>query len=133
MKKLLFVIIALAAGIAAHAQNKIYCELVEERLLFSSKVNVQIDFGQETKFFSDTRLVGKDGKAITFNSMVDALNYMAALGWRFEEAYVVQSLSGGSNGNSISTTNTRHWILSKDVDDDYSETLQSANQLKQTQ
>lgn len=132
MKKLLFVIIALAAGIAAHAQNKIYCELVEERLLFSSKVNVQIDFGQETKFFSDTRLVGKDGKAITFNSMVDALNYMAALGWELEEAYVVQSISGG-NGSSISTTNTRHMLLSKNVDDDYSETLQSANQLKQTQ
>ena len=129
MKKIFIaLLIALAASFATKAQNRIYCELVEERLLFSSKVNVQIDFGQETKFFSDTRLVGKDGKAITFNSMVDALNYMAALGWELEEAYVVQSISGG-NGSSISTTNTRHMLLSKDVDDDYSETLQSANQV----
>ena len=129
MKKLILLVIALAACCAVKAQNKIYCELVEERLLFSSKVNVQIDFGQETKFFSDTRLVGKDGKAITFNSMVDAVNYMATLGWNFEQAYVVQSISGGGNGNSISTTNTRHWILSKEVGDDYSETIQSANQV----
>ena len=128
MRKIFIVLlIALAASFAAKAQNRIYCELVEEKLLFSSKVNVHIDFGQETKFLSNTRLVDKDGKAITFNSMVDALNYMAALDWEFEEAYVVQSISGSNN--SISTTNTRHWILSKIVGDDYSETLQSANQI----
>ena len=130
MKKFLLTLgILLAACLAANAQNKIYCELVEYEIPFSRKVNVQLDFGQESKFFADTRLVDKKGEVITFNSMVDAINYMSTLGWEFVQAYVVSTFSGG-NGSSISNTNRRRWILCKTVDEDYDETLQTANQVQ---
>lgn len=55
----------------------------------SDKVTVEIDFGDERKFFADNRL--KDpatGKPRAFNSMIDAMNYMGKQGWNFEQAYV---------------------------------------------
>ena len=39
---------------------------------------------------------------------------MSALGWKFEQAYVIVS---GSSGNGYgSTSSTTHYLLSKDVD-----------------
>ena len=64
---------------------------------------------------SESRLVDKDGKEIKFNSMIDALNYLTQFGWRFAQAYVVPTGSGGRDSMSIS--GTTYWILYKDVDD----------------
>ena len=49
--------------------------------LFSTKLNVQIDFGQHDKLFSskDTQIKDADGKLTVFNSMVDAMNFFGAL------------------------------------------------------
>ncbi len=60
--------------------------------MLSKKVDVELDFGQSSKFFQDDRIVDpKTGKPKTFNSMVDALNFMGTLGWEFVQAYVVTS------------------------------------------
>ena len=53
--------------------------------------------------YEQNSLVDENGKNITFNSMIDALNYMGKLGWDFEQAYVVTE----------SNTNVYHWLLSK--------------------
>lgn len=73
-----------------------YCEIVGTGKLFSKKVTVEIDFGQETKFFSDNRY--KDpatGKPYVFNSMVDALNFMGKNKWEFVQAYTIGDAQSG--------------------------------------
>lgn len=110
MKRCIFAIaIAMVFAITANAQGKVYCELLGTQKLLSTKVTVQIDFGQQTKLFSDNRLVDERGNVITFNSMVDAMNYMGTLGWEFEQAYVV-TVGGGTTASNV-----YHWLLSKYV------------------
>ena len=84
------------------ASRYVYCELVGMQKFLSTKVTVVIDYGEETKFFSDNRLRDNEtGKVRTFNSMVDALNYMGSNGWEFVQAYVV------TNGQQ----NIYRWLL----------------------
>lgn len=67
---------------------------------------VEVDFGEEYfKWIPDNRnlLVDENGKAIKFNSMVDAMNYMGERGWKFEAAYVV----------TVANQNVIHWLMSK--------------------
>ncbi|MDD6773203.1 MAG: hypothetical protein PUD85_04550 [Bacteroidales bacterium] len=110
MKKILLSItFFLIALFVANAQGKIYCELVGTQRLLSTKVTVEVDFGQQSKFFADNRLVDEKGQVVVFNSMVDAMNYMGELGWEFEQAYVV-TFGSGSSSSSV-----YHWLLSKYV------------------
>ena len=62
---------------------KVYCEIVSYvRGLFSNKTNVELDFGQYASWWSaDRQLVDENGDAISFNSMLDAANYMRSA-WR---------------------------------------------------
>lgn len=103
---------SMIALITANAQGKVYCELLGTQKFLSTKVTVQVDFGQQTKFFSDNRLVDEKGEVIVFNSMVDAMNYMGTMGWEFEQAYVV-TLGSGAGGSNV-----YHWLLSKFVGED---------------
>lgn len=109
MKKL-FTLMMLASCTLVSAQKtcKVFCELLGHEKLLSNKVTVTVDFGQETSFWrgaSDQYLVDDKGKAIKFNSMVDAMNYMGRRGWEFEQAYVV----------TVSNQNVYHWLLSKEI------------------
>ena len=52
-------------------------------------------------------MVDESGKEIEFNSMVDAMNYLAKFRWKFEQAYVVT--------NENTNQNIYHWLLSKDI------------------
>lgn len=107
MKKIfLFLVIAVSAiTVSAQQAKYVYCELVGSSKMLSTKVTVEVDFGQATKFWSDNRLVDENKKPIKFNSMVDAMNWMGNQGWEFAQAYVV------TNGNQ----NVYHWLLKKDV------------------
>lgn len=93
---------------------KVYCEIVSNvRNLFSNKTNVEFDFGQASKFWSnDRQIVDENGRPITFNSVLDAVNYMSYRGWVFEQMYIVQSMSKGDSGSPA-----YHWIMSKEVSD----------------
>lgn len=93
---------------------KVYCEIVATPKIFSNKINVELDFGQFSGFWSqDRQLVDDQGNTIDFNSALDAANYMARRGWELEEVFIVQSISGGDSG-----TTRYHWVLSKMVTDD---------------
>ncbi len=116
MKRFLIAFVLLLAMVGAFAQsqdeNRVYCELVGSPGLFSSKVKVTIDFGQETSFWKgskDQQLVDADGNDIKFNSMVDAMNFMGKNGWKFVQAYTI---GDGENGYVY------RWLLYKDVKDD---------------
>jgi hypothetical protein len=81
-----------------------YCELVGMAKFLSTKVTVAVDYGEERSFFQDTRVRDEQtGKVTSFNSMVDALNYMGTKGWEFVQAYVV----------TTANQNVYHWLLKK--------------------
>ena len=70
---------------------------------------VEVEFGDESWGWkgNDGRnlLIDENGKDIKFNSMVDAMNYMGARGWKFETAYVV----------TVANQNVIHWLMSKRI------------------
>jgi hypothetical protein len=99
MKKLFFVVFLQLATLAVFAQSdttKIeqYCQIIATPRLFSNKVTIDIDFGEEKSLWTDNRLRTYDGKLKTFNTIMDALNFMGKEGWVFINAYPVR------NGNS---------------------------------
>ena len=115
MKKLLIIITFLMAGtcygqnITDSLKNKfVYCEIVGTQKFLSTKVIVTVDYGEERAFFQNMAIKDEEtGKAQSFNSMVDALNYMGSKGWEFVQAYVV---STGTNNYSV-----YHWLLKKKI------------------
>lgn len=76
MKKIVTLFVAMLITIMASAAEPytVYCSL-------SGASYSQIDYGQESLLRNT--LVDEDGRAIYFNSIVGALNYMSARGWRF--------------------------------------------------
>jgi len=59
-----------------------YCRVIISNRALSTKVNIEIDFGEERKLFKDNRLRDEmSGRLKRFNSIVDALNYMGSQGW----------------------------------------------------
>lgn len=85
-----------------------YCQIVGTGKFMSNKVSVTIDFGQVNKVFSDQRLRDDKGEVITFNSMVDAMNWMGVRGWEFMQAYVVTIPTAMGGGQNV-----YHWLLKK--------------------
>ena len=89
---------------AANSKPYVYCQIVSSSLLFKNKLNVNIDYGQERNFLGIDLIKTEDTKrAVKFNSMIDALNYMSEQGWEFVQAYVVVD----------ATDSTTYWILKK--------------------
>lgn len=119
MKKLLIIMCVLmnCSFLNLKAQEEVstdsmqyyYCQIVGTGKFMSKKVTVELDFGQRSRLLSDQRLRDKDGKVITFNSMVDAMNWMGARGWEFIQAYVITVSTG------MGAQNVYHWLLKKSV------------------
>ena len=115
MKKiLLFIALIYSSTIFSQTVNDIpikeidvaYVQIVGTSKLMSKKVSIQIDFGQETKFFSGGReAIVKDarGKPTKFNSMIDALNFMNENGYDFVSAYTL----------TMGNQNVYHFLLRK--------------------
>ena len=128
MKKqfLLAVACLLLCGVWANAQNiadeatqpapkpfKVYCQLVSSNAFFSSKVNIDFDFGQMSNFWNTNKdLVDENGKSIKFNSMVDALNYFGARGWELVDRYYEQK---APEDVDKSVAPKHYWIMCKTV------------------
>lgn len=76
MKKIVTLIAAMLIVIGASAAEPytVYCSL-------SGASYSQIDYGQESLLRNT--LVDEDGRAIYFNSIIGAMNYMSARGWRY--------------------------------------------------
>jgi len=87
--------------------HEMYCMVLATSKLFSTKVNITVDFGQEVKFFSftDQRMKDETGKVVAFNSVIDALNYMAQQGWEFVNAYVI----------TVSSQNVYHYVMRRKI------------------
>jgi hypothetical protein len=99
MKKIFLpALILVITAISSFGQDKVekYCEMTAQARLFSKKVTIDIDFGEERKFFSfkDTRVKDDLGKVKTFNSVVDALNFLGSVGWKLVNAFPIAESSG---------------------------------------
>ena len=69
--------------------------------LFSNKVKIVVDYGQEIKWLKikGTFVTDKNGAKKIFNSMIDAMNHLENNGWEYLDAYAV-SIDAGMGGNS---------------------------------
>lgn len=68
-----------------------YCMVTEAPKTLSTAVNISVDFGQPTSLFGSNKLRDEAGKVKTFHSIIDALNYMASLGWELVNSNVIIS------------------------------------------
>ncbi len=82
-----------------------FVQIVGTSKLMSNKLTIEIDFGQENKFWSakDTQVKDENGKLMVFNSMIDALNFMSKNGYNFINAHTV----------TIGNQNVYHYLLQK--------------------
>ena len=92
MKKLIFTLFVFTSLITSAQDTSTverYCRMVISERSFSTKVNIELDLGEERKLLAgDTRLRDElTGKLKKFNSVVDALNYMGAQGWSLVNAF----------------------------------------------
>ena len=119
MKKLFFTALLLmlfALVTTVTAQDKphtdasvkfIYCELTNAEKSVGTMTTVEADFGQAKGGFHDSRLKDQQtGKVITFNSIVDALNYMGNQGWELVDTYQ----------EKVENRIVHHWILKKRIE-----------------
>lgn len=91
MKKLLFILMLLFS-ICSFAQNvqTVYCEIIGSGNFSGNNIKISFDFGTEGfsyKASEENQIVNEKGKLIQFSSMVEALNYMAARGWKLHTAF----------------------------------------------
>jgi len=115
MKKFFIIVLCAVSSITLFGQTTLdslntkasYCEIVGTQGLFSKKLTINIDYGQETGTFwnpKDTRLKDENGNAIKFNSMIDVLNLMQKEGWDFVNAYAIGDAQHGY---------VYHWLLKR--------------------
>ncbi|WP_018611721.1 hypothetical protein [Segetibacter koreensis] len=95
MKKSIYIGLFLLLSYSSFSQadtSKVeqYCQIIATPRLLSNKVTIDIDFGEEKSFWSDTRLKTYDGRLKKFNTIIDALNFMGKEGWLFINAYPVR-------------------------------------------
>lgn len=108
MKKILLLVLV-TGSLQAMAQDSTrveqYCRLVAQNRLLSNRVNIDVDYGDERKLFSDNRMRDEEtGRVKKFNTVVDALNYMGSQGWILVNAFPVIE---GTN------TTTLHYYFKK--------------------
>jgi hypothetical protein len=74
-----------------------YVEIVGTGRFLSTKVTIEIDFGQSQSIWNNksTELKDVNGKDLKLNSMVDALNFMVANNYQFVTSYAITH--GGAN------------------------------------
>jgi len=90
MKKGLFLLCLCFLGIQVLNAQKAtyhYAKIYSQPNLNNKRISVCIDFGQSRKASNDNRIRADSGELQKFNSMIDALNYMAEEGWEFVQAY----------------------------------------------
>ena len=86
-----------------------YCLVLATAKFLSQKVTINIDFGQEitiwTMYKDKTVFDEFTGKMKSFNSIVDALNWMNSKGWEFLNAYVI----------TVGNQNVYHYLMKRDL------------------
>ncbi len=118
MKKLFILFIALQLSIHLKSQDTLkyfvngvaldsikteYVEIVGTSKLLSTKLNIDLDFGQYNSIwkYSDTEVKNSLGKRVDLNSMIDALNFMVKNGYEYVNSYAI----------TVNNQNVYHYLL----------------------
>ena len=82
-----------------------YIQILGTPKYLSNNVTIEIDFGQENKFWSAKEIQVKDenAKLVNFNSMIDALNFFSKNGYELVDAYSM----------ILNNQNVYHYLLKK--------------------
>ncbi|HFA47705.1 MAG TPA: hypothetical protein ENJ95_01660 [Bacteroidetes bacterium] len=108
MKNLIIVALFCAASSSAFSQvtvngkdiNKMedvyFVELTATNKAFSTKVKILIDYGQKIRLAETQSIKTSDGKSMSFESVVGALNFMAKNGWEYVNSFPV-AMEGGDS------------------------------------
>ena len=85
-----------------------YIEIVGSPRSMSSKMNIEIEFGQKGNLIGsqNTKIKDENGERVLFNSMIDALNFMDENGYKYLDSYVT----------TFNKIHTYHYILIKKED-----------------
>ena len=71
-----------------------YIELLgTQKGLFSTKITIQLDYGQTQKY-DDVIVRDENGKKVVFQSMMHVLNYMNGHGYEYLDSYAVTISKG---------------------------------------
>lgn len=109
---LLALLLGLLASSAAQTVNDVpiadidapYILIVGTGRPFSNKVTITVDFGQHTAFIgggNERVIKDAEGKVVTFNSMVDALNFFYYQDYEFAQAYTI----------TVGNQNVYHYLM----------------------
>lgn len=110
MKKiLLFVALITATTLFAQETKEVYCHVSPGMgtSWFGNDCTISVDFGQAKKITQPQIVVDEMGEPIIFNSIIDALNWMSSLGWRFKQAFTIT--------DPLSKDNIYHYLLAKEI------------------
>ncbi len=66
-----------------------YCEIVGKRKFLSDKVKVTVDYGQRKRDLWKSKIKDENGKTMSFEGMIDALNFMNTNGWEYADSFIV--------------------------------------------
>lgn len=115
MKKTLFLFLFIVISISCFSQESStytsYCEIVGSGNFSGNKIKISFDFGTQGfsyKASDNNTLVDEKGNELEFSSMIEALNYMAKLGWKLDVAY-------SSAIKGMGAQETYRYIIKKDV------------------
>ena len=116
MKKIITIGIMLMCGISASFAQTVndkplseidveFVQIVGTSKFMSTKLTIEIDFGQFNSFWTtkDTQVKDENGKLLALNSMIDALNFMTKHGYYYVDSHAL----------TIGNQNVYHFILQK--------------------
>lgn len=119
MKKIILILAIIFMAIGAKAQSiiqsedgkyPVYCDLKAYNFWGVGKVKVMLDMGAvSNNGGSFESLYGEDGKKIKFNTVMEAVNYMAKKGWILDKTYYITEGAGRA---------VLHYVLVKRVKND---------------
>jgi hypothetical protein len=103
MKKIVIALFLASLSYASSAQKvEKFCEISTTWKSFNRGVNISIDLGKDSSLFSfkDKAIKEKLLLVTKYTSVVDALNYMSALGWSLVNTSSYES-SGSTYSNNF--------------------------------
>ena len=106
---------AIVLGQADSTKIEQYCTVVATPRLLSSRVTIDIDYGERRSIWKDNRVKDEEGRAKKFNSIIDALNFMGNNGWSLVNAFPVTT---GNNTFVYHYVFRKFFLKSEAVDTD---------------
>ena len=118
MKRILFFVVMALLSITTNAQSvvsveggkyPVYCDMMGYSAWGVGKVKVILDMGHKVSDYES--LYDDNGKKIKFNTMMEAVNYMAKRGWKVDRTYNISEVG-------LTKQAVIHYLLVKYVTDD---------------